>query len=167
MRANGQADYSSDPNLSFRPISLNIVADILNDELLSDEQLSNEDVAERLAEFEKKLRIPIPNINPDNQGGKQVIILPPDSEEIAVDGNEDEDNEEDGNEENEGDKIVFEEDDTPSTSYPDTDNQPDVLDPGDDPPGNSGDAPGQNNDEEPPGQSEESPGNSGEAPGQN
>jgi len=161
MRANAQADYSSDPSLSFRPVSLAIVEDILSDELTS-----NEEVADRLDDFEAKLQAPIPNLNPNNQGEEQVSIPPSVGDKNASEVEKDEDNEEDGGEDN----NVEDEDDTSSTSPPTTNDQPDVLDPDDEPPGNSGNAPGQSKDKEPPGQSkdEEPPGQSKdeEPPGQ-
>ena len=156
MRANAQADYSSDPNLSFRPVSLAIVEDILGDELTS-----NEEVADRLADFEAKLQAPIPNLNLNYQGEEQISIPPSDSKEIAPEVKEDEEGE---------DNDVADENDTSPSLPPVANDQPDVLDPDDEPPGNSGNAPGQTKDKEPPGQSkdEESPGQSEdkEPPGQ-
>ena len=161
LRANLQADYSSDPNLSFRPVSLTIVKDILSDELIS-----SDEVSERLAQFEANLLAPIPDINPSSPDGKQASILPSDSQEDEPEVNET--NESEGEKENQGEKeeIVF--DDDYVTTTPEPDDQPDVLDPNDDPPGNSGNAPGQvKKNENPSNDSDNSPGNSGNAPGQN
>ncbi len=170
MRANTQADYSSDPNIIFRPISLSIVEDILSDELLPEEEAQ-----ERISDFKENLQSPIPIINNNNGGGKQVSFILPDAEENdeIEEMEEQEINEEENVETGTGDQepsekeeIVFADD--YDTTTPNTDDQPDVLDPSDDPPGNSGDAPGQaKKDEDPSDEPDESPGNSGDAPGQN
>ncbi|MBM3143903.1 MAG: hypothetical protein FJ010_02815 [Chloroflexi bacterium] len=59
MRANAQADYSSDPNLSFRPVSLQIVEDVLQDESPSDGSIND-----RIANLEAQLMTPIPTVTP-------------------------------------------------------------------------------------------------------
>ncbi len=168
MRANTQADYSSDPNLIFRPISLSIVEDILSDEVTSEEEAE-----ERISDFKENMQSPIPIVNNNNGGGKQVSFILPDPEENdKKEDMEDQEISEDENvepgdqEPSEKEEIVF--DDDYDTTTPDTDDQPDALDPSDDPPGNSGDAPGQTKkDEDPSDESDQSPGNSGDAPGQN
>ena len=176
LRSNAQADYSSDPTLSFRPVSLAIVEDVLGDELTSDEE-----VADRLADFEANLKAPIPSLNPDNQSEEQESIPPSVSDknesEVEINNN--------GEDEGDDNKVV-DVDDTSISTPPVANNQPDVLDPNvnflpensgnvpgqsDDSPGNSGNAPGQSDDSpgnsgNAPGQSDDSPGNSGNAPGQ-
>ena len=141
-----EADYSSDPYVSFKAVSLDIVADILDDGSTSDDQ-----VKDRLESFFDKLQAPIPSVKPisasqpQNPDGKQVSASPPVGDESeSNDGEEvDKDNEDD-------------EENPSSTPETEENDQPDVLDPNVDiTPGDSGDTPGQTN---------ETPDNSGDTP---
>ena len=60
LRTDKKADYSSNPEYSFNAISIDIVADILEDEAITDNQVSDEQVSEWKNNFFKKLQAPIP-----------------------------------------------------------------------------------------------------------
>jgi len=60
MRTDKKADYSSNPEYSFNAISIDIVADILEDEAIRDNQVSDEQVSEWKNNFFNKLQAPIP-----------------------------------------------------------------------------------------------------------
>jgi len=73
LRTDKRADYSSNPEYNFMAISIDIAADILEDEAFADNQVSDEQVSEWKDDFFNKLQAPIPTVKslPDKLQSEQ------------------------------------------------------------------------------------------------